>query len=71
MPNEVKQQQQAPGLQKLYRPRYVAGVLGFDPSTIRRWIAEGRLRAVRVGPKSIRIPEAAVAELISERKRTQ
>nr|WP_069403191.1 helix-turn-helix domain-containing protein [Mycolicibacterium holsaticum] len=37
-----------------------AEMLAVDPRTIRRWIAQGRLKARRVGPKLIRVELASV-----------
>ena len=46
------------------RPQYtiaqVAELTGTSNPTIRRWIAEGKLRAYRFGPRVIRIDEADV-----------
>ena len=40
-----------------------AYVLSVDPATIRRWIASGRLAAIRVGGTAVRIPHAALEAL--------
>ncbi len=32
-----------------------AAWLGVDPKTVRRYIAQGRIKAVRIGPRLIRI----------------
>jgi len=38
--------------------------LGFRPVTIRKWIAERRLQVVRVGARSVRIPESELTRLV-------
>lgn len=43
--------------------RQAAEFHGVDPKTIRRWIAEGRLTAYRVGPRLIRLDRAEVLAL--------
>lgn len=43
----------------------VAEHLGIHQVTVRAWIREGRLTAVRVGPRFIRIDAAEVAALIT------
>lgn len=40
-----------------------AAWLGVDPKTIRRWIAQGRIKAVRVGPRLIRIERESLLVL--------
>jgi excisionase family DNA binding protein len=50
-------------VEKLYRVREVAQMLGFGYSTVRRWIKLGRIRVVRVG-NQYRIPESEVKRLI-------
>ena len=37
---------------------------GVDPRTIRRWIAAGRLNAVRVGPRLIKIDTAELDRIV-------
>ena len=39
--------------------------------TIRRWIAEGKLAAVRVGTRAIRVQADSVAQLLSPRAVTK
>jgi excisionase family DNA binding protein len=43
--------------------RQVAEYLGVDPKTVRRYIAQGRLTAFRMGPRLIRIDRASVLAL--------
>lgn len=40
--------------------KQVAELYGLSPRTIRRYIAEGRLHAVRVGPRVIRLDDNEV-----------
>lgn len=40
-----------------------AEFFGVDEKTIRRWIAQGRLTAYRVGPRLIRIDRESIAKL--------
>jgi excisionase family DNA binding protein len=44
-------------------PKQVAGHLGVDVKTVRRYIAQGRLKADRVGPRLIRIDRDSVLKL--------
>jgi excisionase family DNA binding protein len=37
--------------------------LGVDPKTVRRYIAQGRLKAARVGPKLIRVERESLLAL--------
>jgi excisionase family DNA binding protein len=41
-------------------PQEAAWLLGVAPWTVRAWIRDGRLKAVRLGPKMIRINRADV-----------
>lgn len=41
-----------------------AKLYSVHPKTIRRWIAEGRIRAERVGPRLIRIDAEELRKLI-------
>jgi excisionase family DNA binding protein len=40
-----------------------ARVLGVDRSTVRRMLRDGRLPAVELGPRTIRIPKSAIEAL--------
>lgn len=40
-----------------------AEILGVNPRTLRRWIAEGRLTGYRVGPTMVRVDRAEVEGL--------
>lgn len=41
----------------------VAVILGVHENTVRNWIAEGILVAVRVGPKLLRVPRSELTRL--------
>lgn len=45
--------------------RQTAEHFGVDDKTIRRWIAQGRLTAYRVGPRLIRIDRESILKLAS------
>lgn len=57
--------QQHPSLSGTVDILTAAGILGVHECTIRRWIAQGRLPARRVGPKLIRIRKADVEAFIT------
>ncbi|KAA0083685.1 DNA-binding protein [Mycolicibacterium sp. P9-64] len=40
-----------------------AAWLGVDPKTIRRYIAQGRIQAVRIGPRLIRVERESLVAL--------
>jgi excisionase family DNA binding protein len=40
-----------------------AAWLGVDPKTVRRYIAQGRLKAVRIGPRLIRVERESLLAL--------
>jgi excisionase family DNA binding protein len=42
-----------------------ADIAGVNPSTIRRWIKDGHLAAVRKGPSRIRVDLDALDELLA------
>jgi excisionase family DNA binding protein len=49
---------------KLFSIREAAEFLGLDQSTVRRAISAGRLKAVRMGPRLLRVPAAAIDEYL-------
>ena len=49
--------------------RQLAIKFGFSEKTLRNWIANGSLAAVRFGEHSIRVPESAVAALMTKRSK--
>lgn len=42
--------------ERLIRVHEFAFRLGLEPTTVRAWIHDGKIRAVRVGSRAIRIP---------------
>lgn len=40
----------------------IADQYGVDPRTIRRWVKDGRIQAVKIGPRFIRFDPDEVAE---------
>jgi excisionase family DNA binding protein len=45
--------------------KQTADYFGVDVKTVRRWIAQGRLIAYRVGPRLIRVDRASILKLAS------
>jgi excisionase family DNA binding protein len=45
--------------------RQAADWLGVDPKTIRRWISQGRLEAVRIGPRLIRVDRDSLQAMLN------
>ncbi len=45
----------------------VATDLGVSDETVRRWIRQRRLKAVRVGPRTLRIDPESLTELVQAR----
>ena len=46
--------------QPFYTPTELARIFKVDPSTVLNWIHQGALSAVQLGPKTYRVPLAAV-----------
>jgi excisionase family DNA binding protein len=56
-------------IEKMFRPAEVAERYCVSEGSVRRWVREGDLRAVRLGSSpraSIRVPETALAEFVRE-----
>ena len=45
--------------------KQTAEFFGVDVKTIRRWVAQGRLTAYRVGPRLIRVDRESILKLAS------
>jgi excisionase family DNA binding protein len=52
------------GQRKLISPQAAADLCDVDTRTVRRWIAAGRLNAVRVGPRLIKIDVAELDKIM-------
>jgi excisionase family DNA binding protein len=48
-----------------YSPTQFGEIFGVDPSTVLNWIHSGKLYAVQLGPKTYRIPLAAVMQRVN------
>lgn len=53
-------------IQQHYSPRWVAEYLGITRRTVYAMIADGRLVAVKLGKRTIRIPESEVRKFTPE-----
>ena len=51
---------------KLLRVNEVAERLALRESTVRSWLADGRLPRIKIGTKAVRIPEEAVEKIIRQ-----
>jgi excisionase family DNA binding protein len=51
-------------MEKLLTVEDAANILGFKVVTLRKWIAMRKVGAVRVGARSVRIPERELVRLI-------
>ena len=51
--------------ERLLSPRQLAALAGVSPATIRREVARGRLRGIRIGEQGlVRVPESAWREYL-------
>ena len=53
--------------ERLYRTTEVAKILNISWSTVKRWVKEGKIKAIRVGHRW-RIPESEILRLLGEKK---
>ncbi|MGC8910267.1 MAG: helix-turn-helix domain-containing protein, partial [Fervidicoccaceae archaeon] len=51
--------------ERLLRPKEVCKLLGVSYTTLRRWIKEGRVKAVQTIGGKYRIPESEVRRILS------
>lgn len=49
--------------QTYYKVREAAYLLGVSPLTVYRWLRDGTLRGVRIGPKLLRIPRSEIERM--------
>lgn len=47
-----------------YTPEEISKMFKVTPAAVYKWIAKGQLRAVRLGPRTMRIPKRALEDLI-------
>lgn len=45
-------------------PTQVADELGFQPNTVRNWIRQGELLAVRIGPRKLRVDRSELRRFL-------
>ena len=50
---------------RFYSLKEFAEIFGLDRVTVRRYIADGQVKAFRVGPETIRIPVTEIERLTS------
>ncbi|MCY2991317.1 MAG: hypothetical protein NTY19_26100 [Planctomycetota bacterium] len=51
----------------LVRTKAMAAELGVQPQTLRKWVTDGKVKAVRVSPKTIRFEREKVLEELKAR----
>src|SRR5258708_40164480 len=61
----ARKQSEGPRAPKLLRVGVAAHELGLHPFTVRRWIKQGKIQAVRVGLEA-RIPSTEIERLVSK-----
>jgi putative resolvase len=52
-----------------YRVGRVANLLGVSPRTVRRWVAQGRIRSVRLPTGERRVPAAEIDVMLAGAQR--
>ena len=50
--------------ERYYKIEEVAEKLSVKPSTVRGWIGKSKMRAFRVGSKTVRVPESSLHQFI-------
>lgn len=51
-------------IEKLYTVKEVASILNMAEITIRQWLGNGKIKAIRIG-RTVRIPESEIKKLIN------
>lgn len=51
-----------------YKPQEIAAMLDVNKQTVWRWIRDGKLEAVKLGPSSYRVSYGALGAFIEARK---
>lgn len=54
-----------------YKVREAADLLGVSPLTVYRWLRDGTLRGVRIGPKLMRIPRSEIERMTQVKQQTE
>lgn len=57
--------------QTYYKVREAADVLGVSPETVYRWLRDGTLRGIRIGPKLLRIPRSEIERMAQVKQQTE
>lgn len=55
-----------PGEERLLSVRAAARVLGISPKTLRGWVKEGKLIAVKISPRTTRVAASELERLIHQ-----
>tara|TARA_R100000808_G_scaffold6452_1_gene19179 strand:+ start:14320 stop:14511 length:192 start_codon:yes stop_codon:yes gene_type:complete len=50
--------------EKLYKVEEIADKLSVKPSTVRGWIGKNKMKAFRVGSKTVRVAESSLNDFI-------
>lgn len=66
--SEIKQKAMTEEYEKMLTPQEVAQRLRVTPQTVRNWIREGKIKAVRVG-RPWRIPESELRAILEQAER--
>ena len=51
-------------IEKYYTPEKIAEILTVSPQTVRRWAQAGKLKAVHLNQKNIRVKESDLEEFL-------
>jgi len=55
-------------MKKLYTPQQVADMLQFGKASVLKWIRDGKLKAVRVGRRALRVRQDDLDEFLQKHK---